>query len=227
MKNVTNHLRNYIKASEFWFSLWFKFFKRKDRLVSLVCKDDDLFITAYARSGNTYFSFLARWCYPQIKIKSHLHTVAAIKRALRLNVPVIVIIRNPTDVIISNLYMRNSQAFDQRLANREILEYLNYYSYVYHNRKKIAAILNFHKIRTNPILMIDTISSILNINAERVIGDYDKQMKEVEKRKQPETSSLPNIERKKYKEMYLDELKAQDGYLKLQELYNKVIAFAE
>ena len=62
---------------------------------------DDLFITGLPRSANTFFAFYLRCSFPDKYISSHNHVIAEIRTAIRLKIPVVVIIRTPMEAISS------------------------------------------------------------------------------------------------------------------------------
>lgn len=86
----------------------------------------DIVIEGYPRSGNTFAVVAFRLAQGrQIEIAHHLHAAAQIKRAARLDVPAIVLIREPSAAILS-LVVRDPQA-SIRWAFRS---YIRFYSNV-------------------------------------------------------------------------------------------------
>ena len=75
-----------------------------------VSRTSDIVIEGYPRSGNTFAVVAFRQAQGRkIEIAHHLHAAAQIKRAARLNVPAIVLIREPSEAILS-LMVRDPNA---------------------------------------------------------------------------------------------------------------------
>jgi hypothetical protein len=86
----------------------------------------EIVIEGYPRSGNTYAVVSFRLAQGrEIKMAHHLHAAAQIKRAARLDVPAIVLIRKPSEAVLS-LLVRDPHA-SIRWALRS---YIRFYSAV-------------------------------------------------------------------------------------------------
>jgi hypothetical protein len=91
-----------------------------------VRRTTDIVIEGYPRSGNTFAVVAFRLAQGrEIEIAHHLHAAVQIKRAARLNVPAIVLIREPSEAILS-LVVRDPHA-SMRWALRS---YIRFYSAV-------------------------------------------------------------------------------------------------
>jgi hypothetical protein len=91
-----------------------------------VSRTTEIVIEGYPRSGNTYAVVAFRQAQGrEIEIANHLHAAAQIKHAARLEVPAIVLIREPSEAILS-LVVRDPQA-SMRWALRS---YIRFYSSV-------------------------------------------------------------------------------------------------
>ncbi len=93
----------------------------------------ELVIDAFPRSGNTFavHAFLAAQHRP-VKLAHHFHAPAAIIAAARLHIPVLTIVRQPKDAIISFLIY----AASDRLM-RAIDEYIEFYRAVAARRDRV------------------------------------------------------------------------------------------
>ena len=75
-----------------------------------VSRTTEIVIEGYPRSGNTFAVVAFRQAQGrEIKMAHHLHAAAQIKRAVRLDVPAIVLIREPSEAILS-LVVRDPHA---------------------------------------------------------------------------------------------------------------------
>lgn len=91
-----------------------------------VSRTTEIVIEGYPRSGNTFAVVAFRLAQGrEIEIAHHLHAAAQIKRAARLDVPAIVLIREPSEAILS-LVVRDPHA-SMRWALRS---YTRFYSAV-------------------------------------------------------------------------------------------------
>ena len=91
-----------------------------------VSRTTEIVIEGYPRSGNTFAVVAFRQAQGrEIEVAHHLHAAAQIKRAARLDVPTIVLIREPSEAILS-LVVRDPHA-SMRWALRS---YIRFYSTV-------------------------------------------------------------------------------------------------
>ena len=91
-----------------------------------VSRTTEIVIEGYPRSGNTFAVVAFRLAQGrEIEIAHHLHAAAQIKRAARLDVPAIVLIREPSEAILS-VVVRDPHA-SMRWALRS---YIRFYSTV-------------------------------------------------------------------------------------------------
>jgi hypothetical protein len=91
-----------------------------------VSRTTEIVIEGYPRSGNTFAVVAFRMAQDrEIEIAHHLHAAAQIKRAARLDVPAIVLIREPSEAVLS-LVVRDPHA-SMRWALRS---YIRFYSTV-------------------------------------------------------------------------------------------------
>jgi len=87
-------------------SLYLPFARIKYRNVPnrLVERDTELVIEGFQRSGNTFAMFAFEMAQDRpIKSAHHLHASAQVLRAVKLHVPVLLLIRNPRDAIVSHV----------------------------------------------------------------------------------------------------------------------------
>lgn len=94
----------------------------------------EIMIEGYPRSGNTFAVVAFRLAQGrEIRIAHHLHAAAQVKRAVRLDVPTIVLIREPPEAILS-LVVRDPHA-SMRWALRS---YIRFYSAIIPYLEKIV-----------------------------------------------------------------------------------------
>jgi len=88
--------------------------------------DTDLVIEGFPRSASTFASYAFRLAQPKpVKIAYNLHAPAQIIAASKMNVPTLVLIRDPKDAILSVL------AFDREIpATRAVKDYITFYTHI-------------------------------------------------------------------------------------------------
>lgn len=71
---------------------------------AVVCPDTELVIDGFERSGNwfavTSFEMAQR---EQVRVAHHLHSVAQVREAVRLQIPTLVLVRRPDDTVASQM----------------------------------------------------------------------------------------------------------------------------
>ncbi len=128
-KGFNSWLRQFTSSNRFLYVIWFySVRKRKGDSTRLPSSSDDFYLDGYPRSGNTFFAGLLRNVYPSKVFANHLHVISGLKIALKLELPVFVIIRDPKDAVVSNLYrkiMDNKKlSLNQDLIESLLISYL-------------------------------------------------------------------------------------------------------
>lgn len=181
---------------------------RKGNRVRLPSASDDLYLGGYPRSGNTYFTGLTINLYPHLNFASHLHVTAAIKIALKNELPTFILIREPKDTIISwvcrKVFLDNAK-LNQRFVDGKLKQYINYYNFGLLNKNNIK-ILNFDELIGEQFKFMQIVAGVLQENLyskdefNDIVNDYVKRMKLKEEKKNEGASSLPNKKREEFKE---------------------------
>ena len=127
-------------------------------------ENTDLHLTGYQRSGNTFAAEIIENIFSEYKFVTHFHSIASIKSALKNNVPVVVLFRNPMDSVLSSIVKRvDGTGENLRTAiTYDLDEYFHYYSYILNNSDKIK-IFHFIDLKNNPEKLIRLVSDQLNI----------------------------------------------------------------
>jgi hypothetical protein len=79
---------------------------RRGRNRSIVGQNTDLLVEGFPRSGNTFAVAWLALALPDLRVASHVHHPAHVRRAQQLGVPALVVIRPPRDSVLSNLVYR-------------------------------------------------------------------------------------------------------------------------
>ncbi len=119
-----------------------------------VSRATEIVIEGYPRSGNTFAVVAFRQAQGrEIKMAHHLHAAAQIKRAARLGVPAIVLVREPSEAILS-LLVRDPHA-SMRWA---LHSYIRFYSAVL-PYLTMAVVAPFTKVTSDFASIIRTVNT--------------------------------------------------------------------
>lgn len=130
--------------------------------------DTELYFDGYPRSGNTFLAKILKTNFPNIKTVHHLHKVAPIKIALKLSLPSLILIRNPSECISSNylkhfsLTKKIPNSVDISLLKKMVDDYIRYYSYVKKVEEQVY-IIQFRKLINDTELITKSIRDYLRI----------------------------------------------------------------
>jgi len=120
-------------------------------------KDTQLVVNAYPRCGNTYFYYAIKFLNPDLRISHHLHVPSLTIKAVKKELPTVIIIREPSKAIASLLiredHLTMSQAFKL---------YKSFHEIVLNNSTKIL-IFNFDQVVGDFKTIIFTINRRFNL----------------------------------------------------------------
>jgi hypothetical protein len=91
----------------------------------VVDRHTDLLVEGYSAAANTFTREALQYANPGIRLASHLHTAVHVRRALRLGVPVLILLRAPVDSVVSVLARFPAQRRDIAV---ELGAYVRFYS---------------------------------------------------------------------------------------------------
>jgi len=222
-------LKNIFKNKPPLYKIWFYSFRKwtgdKVRLPEV---NDHLYTDGYPRSGNTYLCGLLGFAHKELTYTSHLHVTASIKMALKMNIPVFVLMRLPEDAVVSNMYnkvQKKSINPDQKLADELLIQYINYYSFVEMNTDKLSVILFESAINDKPGFLEKLTKRINQSNSStyrEIIQSFDRRMREKEKVKITATSALPNDKRKEFKKSNIQLVTGSEFYNEAERIYQNL-----
>jgi len=139
-------LRSFISNYYFLNFIFFKIYPyiRKNYKEKIINKNSDICIEGYKRSGNTYFiSLLEYKNKKKISIASHIHNKFQIQRAIKLNKPIIFLIRDP--IMVINSAVNRNEDFD---PSQLIKDYIQIYQYAY-KKSDLIMFINFKDFTNN------------------------------------------------------------------------------
>lgn len=151
-------IKSEIRRNPVLFKLWYYLY-RKNRGVTIdfFRPETVLYLDGYPRSGNTYSLHLIRSLWPDIHFVHHFHAIAPIKIALRRNIPVYILVREPLNSITSwylkELSMKGKGFNENELSVSKLSslakDYEIYYKWVQKNLLKLR-IVDFNRLTKEP-----------------------------------------------------------------------------
>ena len=222
------------KSNPLLYKLWF--YSQKNKLssnIKLPDKFDDYYFDGYPRSGNTYIQGLFNHIFHYKKSAHHLHVIAGIKIAKSAGInPILIVIRNPKDAILSNLYRKiyhsdsSENSNDKQTLSYLIDEYLDYYHFI--KEQKGIHIICFENFINNKENILTEILQMLDVHyskydIQRELKEYDKVMQKKESSKETWAGSLPNKERNLFKKKYTPLIKEFETFTNATKLYKDLI----
>lgn len=144
------------------------------------------------------------------------------------------ILREPKDAIVSNLY-RNITDNKRKKPTHKLIEglvvsYYNYYLFVSNQIDNINLFV-FGKCIKNELLLVQRIAEIAdfdklpNSSLSKLLHDYYTNMRKQEASKDPQSSSLPNSQREKFKKKYLTKVVNSPSYNMVEEIYTELVEY--
>ena len=161
-------IKIYLKSIPFFFK-YIAFFRQTNKKI-LVNKKTDIVIEGFWRCGNHFavhaFLFSQK---KQMVIAHHFHASAQIKMAVKLNIPTIILIRNPYDCISSSLIFS---------PDKNPLFFIKYYKVFYSSLEKIkqkCIVSDFKSTTEN----FDKIIELVNRKYKSDFEVFDNQSKNI------------------------------------------------
>jgi hypothetical protein len=133
-------------------------------------------IEGYPRSANTFSYHLFLYANPGEKghVAHHTHAMANIERALRYQIPTILLIRNPIDAVLS-AYVKN--AFNIANFNFLVQYYITFYEWL-KPRKDEVIVADFDVVTNDFNRVINQVNEKHNASFQRVIN-FEEARKQV------------------------------------------------
>lgn len=192
-------------------------------------KKTKLYIDGFQRSANTYCRQLLIKCFPDLNLPwYHFHALAPLKLAIKHNVPIIVIIRNPQGAVFSSIVRKvfGLKSEKKITIENDSYEYFRYYNFVLNNLDKIT-VLNFDEYTKNPVILTKTVSDLLNKpepehSLVEKVSDEVLSMLKNDKRENPAIQQLGSEKKDAMKASLKSEILKNFYYSKCEEVYNSI-----
>jgi hypothetical protein len=152
-------IKEYIRSNPTLYRLiaFLRKFAGQDSKQLLCNKNSALCLEAYPSSANAFLCSVLKYSNKDLNIARHTHSIANIKIALKYNIPVVIIIRDPLEAISSRV-VRFKKGIE-----RSIFEYLNFYEFVTEHLDRIV-VVSFEDVVNNTSSVLRKIREKTNIN---------------------------------------------------------------
>lgn len=206
---------------------YISFIFRRYRIHKVTSKTD-ICIEGFPRSANSFLTATFGKYNPQAKCADHLHAPMQVIRASELNIPCIVVIRNPLDAIASTIVVDRSVS-----TSVVIRSYIDFYKSIWHIRNDFV-VAEFNKIIDNPAEVINAVNKRFGTNFEmgEMSSNLEKEIflhlkKVKQKMKLSDTLvAIPTEAKEKIKQEIIFELEQNCLIEKTEPIYQKFVSIA-
>jgi hypothetical protein len=219
-------IKAYIKSSPFLYRFITSIKKLAGEDKDFLCRNNsDLCVEAYPSSANSFLCKVLRYSYEDLKIGQHTHTIANIKIAMKYNIPVVTIIRNPLDAVSSRA-VRFNTAIEQC-----ILEYIEFYEFIAEHSDELI-VVSFENVVNNTSEVLRTIEKKTNIILRQVDTEEARKYafsvitSAAKENKRFHRISLPSEEREYEKENVKKKIRETKNYQRAEALYKHMTKLA-
>tara|TARA_B110001469_G_scaffold117373_1_gene123289 strand:- start:7582 stop:8268 length:687 start_codon:yes stop_codon:yes gene_type:complete len=222
---IKTMLRDLIRDTPVLYRIYIK--KRLGRELRLPRRDTTLVLEGYPRSGNTFARYHLEAVFPSLRFSSHVHTLAALKRARKLGIYTVILIRDPREAVASFCCKYAIDQHDRVGIAGAVKDYLHFYRYVqkYSNDFDIVC---FDGLIASPIDFLEHVGGRLRESVKReylacMSAKAKAKMLAREPQKDARGSSLPSAERAISKQILYSSIEQSSDYSEVEELYQTLM----
>jgi len=184
------------------------------------------YLAGFQRSGNSYARRLLANVFPSLSFSSHIHKVAAYKSAIRLHIPVIVLVRDPANAISSSIVQQIAKGRSKTRAYACIYEYIDYYTCLLAYLDRVS-VVDFESLSEQHVF-IDVVRAVVpylpKVSDQRVL---EASQQVIDSIKQHDASPLVyawrSDEKEKLKQEVMSHLDGLPQFEEAKEIYLKVL----
>lgn len=187
----------------------------------------DVCIDGYPRSANSFSVRMFNQANPKLSIAHHTHSIANLKKAINLDIPLITLIRHPEGAIVSSLIAHKNNDIDA-----EVYRYIDFYGWVYRHKNEML-IADFEQVVNDFNGVISNVNSRYNksffllpdvkLAEKKVKGDIEKRFDKLGQTKMSHIKPVPAKERIKKKERLLHSVISHPRFDDAIRLYKKIL----
>jgi hypothetical protein len=201
---------------------------------SLPSAEDVLHFTGYPRSGNTYGAKLIVAWFGNLPLVTHIHRAASVKAALRVGMPILVVLRDPEQCISSYVVKRHAAGASLEAAvSYAIAHYNRYHRYVSHVGSRVR-IVPFELMVEKPHHFLSLVAHLLDrdlLITERSVLPVAASVKaQLERRPEggraPEMRNMSNDAKQRAKTEVLGMLRDRSDFAVAKRLYSRLLGLS-
>lgn len=189
----------------------------------------DLHLTGFPRSANTYVTRLVEHVRPDIRLSTHIHTVASLRAAQRHDVPTLVLIREPLGAAASALVKAEVHPGTEPATYRCLADYIDYYRFVAKHRGRIG-ILDFATVTSDAGAVFAAVSMICpdcgialsEAEAEMTAQEVFESIRNKDQTRDVNHRSLPSPEKMDLKQGHSKYIESHTLYSEAEKLYKSL-----
>jgi len=182
-----------------------------------------LCIDGFPRSANSFAVNLVQTVCPDLNINHHVHSPVIIKKSIRDEIPIFVLIRNPEDAVTSE-YIRAKYSRERNQNIKWLIKrYVKYYETVEAYIDDVF-IVSFETVTQTPVAYLKNVFSKLDLNLERDYIEVVNETRSIGRSKITEdiiyTTSIPTRERDEYKQHVKRNILSKYDFSEAKKLFN-------
>lgn len=198
--------------------------------VQLPNDQSDIHIGGYPRSANSFCTVMLQHFDPGLSISHHVHTVVTLKLARRHRVPSVVLIRNPSEAVSSNIVrMGEGKRVKRYYVDNAIWDYVTYHEYLSEHRDEFS-ILDFKTVVTDPASLFRAAADlgVFPLPPDEAISDaYQRTLGQLRADgRKPEMRNLPNERKEQRKREVREFIEGAHGFERARRLYTDLSPIA-
>ncbi len=193
-------------------------------------KKNDIIIDGYMRSSNTFSYYAFKYLNKKASISHHRHSSAGILFGIRHNIPVLLLIRRPSDVFLSTYIFKNQDISFNEIAESWLRFYEIFIPYKYKicigdfnsvtsDFSNIVQKINFHYKKDFNYHTEENFNNLIFNNIQDWHNDFHKQTLN-------DRIAVPNTKRLEKKLFFTNKMKNEipDLLAKADNLYKELIS---
>ena len=188
-------------------------------------KGTDICIEGYPSTGNTFVYNIFNRVYPGKRISHHTHSIANLKRAVKYDVPTIILCRRPKEAVASRCVRFN-------IGLREaLLQYVEFYTYVTKLKNKLL-VSDFDSSTKRIDELVERFERYSGMDKEantKISRLKDEAYDHINKwsSRNNKSKSIPDEDREEKKKSIKRSILKKEEYKKCREIYSRVVSGTE
>lgn len=187
----------------------------------------DICIDGYPRSANSFSVRMFLQANPNINIAHHTHSVANLKKAIKYNIPTVVLIRDPEQSIVSSVIAHKKNDIDE-----EVSRYIDFYGWVCTRLDRMivadfdqvindfnAVILEINNQCDKSFLLLENVKEA----DSQVKDDIEKRYDRLGQSEMSHIKPVPTNERNKIKEKFREAVLNHSDFQEAKKLYENIM----